>query len=57
MVVALDDDRRIIGRGEVEPPTGGIDPVFRVEDLGELGARPLLRHPSTHGFSSIVRRA
>jgi hypothetical protein len=56
LLLTLDDDRGVVGRGEVEVAARSVDPVLRIEDLGELRRRSLLRHPSTHGFSSIVRR-
>lgn len=56
MVLALDHDRGLVGGGDVEPPARRVDAVLRVEDLGKLRGGSLLRHPSAHRFSSIVRR-
>ena len=47
-VVALDDDRRRVGRGDVEPAAGVEGQVLRLEDLRQLRGRPLLGEPSAH---------
>ena len=55
-VVALDDDGRLVGRGDVVALARIVDERLGPEDLGELGGRTLLGEPSAHaGKSSIVR--
>ena len=56
-VVALDDDERLVRRGDVEVPTEVVDQRLRAEDLGQLGSRPLLGEPSAHVGKSRYRPA
>ena len=47
-VAALDDDRRRVGRGEVEVAAGVVDERLGLEQLGQLGGRALLGEPAAH---------
>ena len=53
-VLALHDDERVIGRGDVEPGAQLVGERLRGEDLGELGRRPLLGEPSAHRVKSSI---
>ena len=47
-VLALDDDERLVGRGDVVPRARVVDERLGGEDLGELRRRALLGEPSAH---------
>ena len=51
-LLALDDDRGLVGRGDVVAPTRIVDERLRAEDLGQLRRRPLLGEPPAHARES-----
>ncbi len=52
-VVALDDDDRLVGRGDVVVLARIVGQRLGAEDLGQLGRRPLLGEPSAHRTSLV----
>ncbi len=56
-VVALHDDERLVGRGDVVVAARVVDERLGPEDLGQLRDRALLGEPSAHASKSSIVRA